>query len=167
VTEVLFVILSFLMLLGGAGVLFFRQPLHAGMSFIVTIIALAGLFALLSHTFLFMVQIILYAGAVITLMLFVIMVLNVQESVLPDESLQPKTLFIGVLCLAPIVIAVVKALGSLPFKELYIVPSDFGGIELLGAELFTSWVLPFELISVLLLVALVAAVILANKKEKA
>ena len=164
--EVLFVILSFLMLLGGAGVLFFRQPLHAGMSFIVSIIALAGLFALLSHTFLFMVQIILYAGAVITLMLFIIMVLNVQDSVLPDESMQPKTLFIGILCLAPIVIAVIKALGSLPQKELYIVPSDFGGIELLGAKLFTSWVLPFELISVLLLVALVAAVILAHKKER-
>jgi len=164
--EALFVILSLLMLLGGAGVLFFRQPLHAGMSFIVSIIALAGLFALLSHTFLFMVQIILYAGAVITLMLFVIMVLNVQESVLPDESLQPKTLFIGVLCLAPIVIAVVKTLGTLPFKELYIVPGDFGGIELLGAKLFTTWVLPFELISVLLLVALVAAVILAKQKER-
>ena len=164
--EALFVILSLLMLLGGAGVLFFRQPLHAGMSFIVSIIALAGLFALLSHTFLFMVQIILYAGAVITLMLFVIMVLNVQESVLPDESLQPKTLFIGVLCLAPIVIAVVKTLGTLPFKELYIVPRDFGGIELLGAKLFTTWVLPFELISVLLLVALVAAVILAKQKER-
>jgi len=164
--ELLFIVLSLLMLSGGAGVLFFRQPLHAGMSFIVSIIALAGLFALLSNTFLFMVQIILYAGAVITLMLFVIMVLNVNESVLPDESMQPKSLLIGVLCLAPIVIAVVKALESLPAKDLYIVPGDFGGIELLGAKLFTSWVLPFELISVLLLVALVAAVILANKKEK-
>ena len=164
--ELLFVVLSFLVLLGGAGVLFSRQPLHAGMSFIVSIIALAGLFALLSHTFLFMVQIILYAGAVITLMLFVIMVLNVQETILPDESLQPKSLFFGVLCLAPVVIAVIKAIGSLPQKEFYIVPNDFGGIELLGAKLFTSWVLPFELISVLLLAALVAAVVLASKKER-
>ncbi len=94
------------------------------------------------------------------------MVLNVQETILPDESMQPKTLFIGVLCLAPIVIAVVKAIGTLPQKEFYIVPGAFGEIELLGAKLFTGWVLPFELISVLLLVALVGAVILASQKER-
>lgn len=165
--EVLFVILSTLTLLGGAGVLFFRQPLHAGMSFIVSIITLAGLFALLSHTFLFMVQIILYAGAVITLMLFVIMVLNVNETVLPDESMQPKTLFLGLFCLAPIVIAVVKTLGLLPDKNMDILTGSFGSIQSLGSRLYTDWVLPFELISVLLLVALVAVVVLAKKKERA
>lgn len=164
--ELLFVLLSLVAIAGALGVILFSQPIHSGLSFIAVVVALAGLFALLSSTFLFMVQIILYAGAVITLILFVIMVLNVRSTQLPDETGQRKPLLLGAVCLAPFLYLVVHVLGSLESEPLYILPNAFGGIELLGAKLFTEWVLPFELVSVLLLAALVGAVILA-KKEKA
>lgn len=84
--NVLFILLSLMAVAGALGMVSFRQPVNSALSFIVTILALAGLFALLSASFIFMVQIIVYAGAVITLLLFIIMFLNIQEDHLPEEK---------------------------------------------------------------------------------
>lgn len=163
--ELVFGVLSIIAIAGAVGVVFFRQPVHSGISFMVTIIALAGLFALLSASFLFMVQIILYAGAVITLILFVIMVLNVQNRQLPDERGQGRALVFGALCLVPFVALGMRGFESLGNEKLVILGEGFGGIHALGLSLFKEWVLPFELISLLLLVALVGAVVLLKKES--
>ncbi len=163
--ELVFGVLSIIAIAGAVGVVFFRQPVHSGISFMVTIIALAGLFALLSASFLFMVQIILYAGAVITLILFVIMVLNVQNKQLPDERGQGKALVFGALGLVPFVALGMRGFESLGNEKLVILGEGFGGIHALGLALFKEWVLPFELISLLLLVALVGAVVLLKKES--
>lgn len=162
--DVLFLVLSSFAILGAVGMVSFHQPVHSALSLILTIIALAGLFALLNASFLFMVQIIIYAGAILTLFIFIIMFLNVKEANLPKEPNKNMTLFLGSLALIPFNILILRAFSKMPL-HVNEPPRDFGKINPLGMELFTHWLLPFELISILLLVALIGAVVLARKDE--
>ena len=164
--NILFFILSLMAVVGALGMISFRQPVNSALSFIVTILALAGLFALLSASFIFMVQIIVYAGAVITLLLFIIMFLNIQEDHLPEEKNRFKVMALGALFLIPLNVVILQSMGSLDSKPLDILPGTFGSITLVGADLFSSWILPFELISILLESAIIGAVILAKKEVK-
>ena len=162
--DILFLLLSFFAILGAVGMVSFHQPIHSALSLILTILALAGLFALLSASFLFMVQIIIYAGAILTLFIFIIMFLNVKEANLPKEPNKTITLFLGAIALIPLNILILRALYKMPL-HVNALPSDFGKIKPLGMELFTHWLLPFELISILLLVALIGAVVLGRKED--
>ncbi|MBP9492556.1 MAG: NADH-quinone oxidoreductase subunit J [Sulfurospirillum sp.] len=165
--DVIFIILSLFAIGGALGMVLFHQPVHSALSLILTIIALAGLFALLSASFLFMVQIIVYAGAIITLLIFIIMFLNVKEVNLPKEPYKNITLFIGSLALLPLNFLILRAFSKLPLAQQNVLVEGFGDIKPLGMELFRGWLLPFELISVLLLVALIGAVVLGRKEEDA
>ena len=165
--DVIFIILSLFAIGGALGMVLFHQPVHSALSLILTIIALAGLFALLSASFLFMVQIIVYAGAIITLLIFIIMFLNVKEVNLPKEPYKNITLFIGSLALLPLNFLILRAFPKLPLAQQNVLVEGFGDIKPLGMELFRGWLLPFELISVLLLVALIGAVVLGRKEEDA
>jgi len=162
--DILFLLLSFFAILGAVGMVSFHQPVHSALSLILTIIALAGLFALLSASFLFMVQIIIYAGAILTLFIFIIMFLNVNEANLPKEPNKNITLFLGSIALLPINFLILRAFYKMPLLTEPL-EHDFGKIKPLGMELFTQWLLPFELISILLLVALIGAVVFGRKEE--
>ena len=164
--DVIFIILSVFAIGGALGMVLFHQPVHSALSLILTIIALAGLFALLSASFLFMVQIIVYAGAIITLLIFIIMFLNVKEANLPKEPYKNITLFLGSLALLPLNFLILRAFSKLPLAQQNVLVEGFGDIKPLGMELFEKWLLPFELISVLLLVALIGAVVLGRKEEE-
>lgn len=157
----LFILLSAFAIFGAIGMISFHQPSQSALSFIMTIISIAGLFALLSASFLFMVQLIVYAGAVITLLLFIIMFLNVQENRLPKENGRFRIMLGGAIFLIPFNLVVLKAFRDLDDKKLTILSDDFGTITQVGEKLFNSWILPFELMSILLLVALVGAIVLA------
>lgn len=159
----LFIILSLFAIAGGIGLITFNKPTNSALSFIVTIVSLAGLFALLNASFLFMVQLIVYAGAVITLLLFIIMFLNIQDKHLIKEKNRVMTVILGVIFLVPFNLVVLKAIQTIPAKPLEVLQNDFGSIKLVGAKLFGGWILPFELISILLLVALIGAIVLASK----
>ena len=163
--DIVFIILSLMAIMGGIGMILFAQPIYSALSLIVTIVALAGVFALLSASFLFMVQIIIYAGAIITLLLFIIMFLNIKEDALPDEPNKKITIFLGAILLIPFNYLILKAFYKLPPKSMGILGEKFGSIKLFGDELFRSWLIPFELISVLLLAALVGAVVYARKEK--
>ena len=165
--DLIFIILSLFAIGGALGMVLFHQPVHSALSLILSIIALAGLFALLSASFLFMVQIIVYAGAIITLLIFIIMFLNVKEVNLPKEPYKNITLFIGSLALLPLNFLILRAFSKLPLAQQNVLVEGFGDIKPLGMELFRGWLLPFELISVLLLVALIGAVVLGRKEEDA
>lgn len=162
--DILFLFLSFFAILGAVGMVSLHQPVHSALSLILTIIALAGLFALLSASFLFMVQIIIYAGAILTLFIFIIMFLNVKEANLPKEPNKNLTLFLGSLALLPLNFLILRAFYKMPLLTAPL-EHDFGKIKPLGMELFTKWLLPFELISILLLVALIGAVVFGRKEE--
>ena len=163
--DIVFIVLAFLAVSGGLGMILFAQPIYSALSLILTILGLAGIFALLSAPFLFMVQIILYAGAIITLLLFIIMFLNIKSDNLPEEPHKISTIIVGGILLIPLNVLILKAFNTLPSKPMHILGKDFGSISTFGTELFRSWLVPFELISILLLAALVGAVVLARKDK--
>ena len=164
--DIIFIVLSFVAIGGAIGLISFAQPIYSALSLIVSIFALAGIFAILSAPFLFTVQIIIYAGAIITLLLFVIMFLNIRETNLPDEPYKLYFIIFGGVLLIPFNILVIKAFNTLPKKSMDILNTDFGSIKTFGNELFQNWLIPFELISFLLLAALVGAVVYARKDKK-
>ncbi len=162
---IIFTLLSVFAIVGAIGMISFYQPVYSALSFILTIIALSGLFALLNASFLFAVELIVYAGAVITLLLFIIMFLNIKDEHLPNEKGRFLVQIGGAFFLIPLNLVILKAFSDLDDRELGIITGDFGTIGSVGKELFSSWVLPFELISILLLVALVGSIVLALRTK--
>ena len=165
--EILFYIFSTLTLLCGALVVFnpfSRNPVTSAMFLVLTIICMSGLFVLLKAFFLAAVQILVYAGAVIVLFLFVIMLMDVKEE--ERRRFQKFGTFLGVAAitgLAGIMINTVRRSGV----GESLVASGEGETKELGQMLFTDYVLPFEIISVLLLVAMVGCILLSEREESA
>lgn len=156
-----------LAVLGALGLVLFRHPMNGAMCFIVTLISLAGLYALLSASLLFALQLIVYAGAIMSLILFIIMFLNIQTTDLPEEKGRWTFFFGGIVLISPIGLFLLKIVKTLPESSTTIIGDNFGGVKKVGMVLFRDWLLPFEIVSILLLVALVGAVVLAGKKEMA
>jgi NADH-quinone oxidoreductase subunit J len=100
-----------------------------------------------------------------SLILFIIMFLNLQEKDLPEETGRWYYLLGGLIVIAPIALFLVKIVKTLPGSEATIVGGGFGGIKEVGLVLFQDWLLPFEIVSILLLIALVGAVVLAGKRR--
>ena len=144
--------------------IYFHQPINSALSFIITLLSIAGLFALLGGSFLFLVQIIIYAGAVITLILFIIMFLNIKEENLPYEPYKGRWILFMSLLIAPFTTVLISRVNTMAFSPLHL--GNFGTIKDVGMELFSHWVFPFEMISILLLIALIGVIVLAKKGEK-
>jgi NADH-quinone oxidoreductase subunit J len=161
----LFFGLALLSVLGALGLILFRHPMNGAMSFVVTLISLAGLYALLSAKLIFAIQLIVYAGAIMSLILFIIMFLNIQEEDLPVDTARWFYLAGGIVLLAPVAGLLLKIVESLPGDAEPLADGGFGGVKQVGQVLFQQWLLPFEIVSILLLVALVGAVVLAGKRE--
>ncbi len=164
ITTYLFFGFALLAVLGALGLIIFKHPMNGAMSFVVTLISLAGLYALLSAKLIFAIQLIVYAGAIMSLILFIIMFLNIQEKDLPLDPNRWFYLAGGIIVVAPIAGLLIKISKSLPATEVTVFEDGFGGVKEVGQLLFTQWLLPFEIVSILLLVALVGAVVLAGKR---
>lgn len=161
----IFIALSFLAIAGGVMMLVYRNPMYSALGLLVSILAVAGLFALLNATFLFMVQIIVYAGAIMTLILFLLMFLNIKEENLPKEPKKYLLIGIGAAIMVPFNVVILKAVSNLPNADMNIKESDFGNIKPIGLQLYNDWIVSFELVSILLLVALVGSIVLAKRKK--
>ena len=164
ITTYLFFGFALLAVLGALGLIIFKHPMNGAMSFVVTLISLAGLYALLSAKLIFAIQLIVYAGAIMSLILFIIMFLNIQEKDLPLDPNRWFYLAGGIVVVAPIAGLLIKITRSLPATEVTVFEDGFGSVKEVGQLLFTQWLLPFEIVSILLLVALVGAVVLAGKR---
>ena len=163
--EVLFYIFSSLTLLCGLLVVFnpfSRNPVTSAMFLVLTIISMSGLFVLLQAYFLAAVQILVYAGAVIVLFLFVIMLMDVKEE--ERRRFQKLGTFLGVASVAGLAGIMINTVRLSGIGES-LVKSGEGETDSLGKLLFTSYVLPFEIISVLLLVAMVGCILLSKREE--
>ncbi len=159
----LFYIFSFFALVGAIGLISFKHPLNSAVAFIVTLLALAGFYALLSAKMLFAMQIIVYAGAIMILMLFVIMFLNVSKRDLLSEPRKNVLFIASAILLSPILLFILSAnFESVNFDE---VNAEFGTIKAIGTTLFLDFVYPFELISILLLISIIGSVVIAKGKE--
>ncbi len=162
--EWMFFGLAVMAVLGAIGLILFKHPMNGAMSFVVTLISLAGLYALLSARLMFVIQLIVYAGAIMSLIIFIIMFLNIQDNDLPDEKGRGMFLLGGAIIITPIAWFLYKIVKSLPGGDTKIIGDGFGGVKEVGMVLFKNWLLPFEIVSILLLVALVGAVVLAGKR---
>lgn len=161
----LFMGFAVLAVLGAAGLVVFRHPMNGAMSFVITLISLAGLYALLSAKLIFALQLIVYAGAIMSLIVFIIMFLNIQPDDLPQEETKLLYIIGGIVLVSPIGWFFAKIVARLPNVTTEIVGNNFGAVKPVGLILFKEWLVPFEIVSILLLIALVGAVVLAGKKE--
>ncbi len=142
-----------------------KRPVRAAMSLVATMSFLAGLYVLLDAHLIAALQLIVYAGAIMVLFLFVIMLLNIEEK---EGLLGVNTILLQFLAMLVVgmlfvtMVSLFKGDGTpLTFGP---VPEDFGTTKAVGMMLFTRYLLPFEIASVLLLAAIVGAVILAKRR---
>ena len=163
--EIIFYFLSGLALFGATMVVFSKSPIYSVLYLILTFFAIAGHYVLLNAQFLAAVHIIVYAGAIMVLFLFVIMLLNLNKETEPHKNVWLK--FAAVIAGGLMLIILVGAL-----KETSVAPrinangKEIGLIENLGDVLFGEFLLPFELASILLLSAMVGSVMLSKKEIK-
>jgi len=165
--DILFYLFAFLTLLCGALVIanpFSRSPVTSAMFLVLTIISLAGLFVLLRAFFLAAAQVIVYAGAVMVLFLFVIMLLDLKEE--ERRKVKKLGLVAGLVSVGAIVAIFVKSLLATHPGRDSPAPTVEGATIPLGKLLFTQYLLPFEIVSILLLVAMVGVILLSKKDLK-
>ncbi|MFN6320024.1 MAG: NADH-quinone oxidoreductase subunit J [Bacteroidota bacterium] len=162
ITEILFWALSAAAILAALLVIFSKNPVHSVLWLIVVFFAISGHYVLLNAQFLAIVNMIVYAGAIMVLFLFVIMLMNMNAEQEPNKSKWMK--LAGVISggsLMLILVASLKNSTAIAGGQ----DSGIGLIQQLGRTLFSDYVVPFEISSVLFLSAMVGAIIL-GKKEK-
>ena len=145
-----------------------KNPVYSVLSIIASFFGLAGLYVLLEAPFVAVVQIIIYAGAIMVLFLFVVMLLNVpREDPAPGllAAIGPHGMKIGALLSVLLAIEVVWALSRLPLGWFAqdAAAAEVSSVALIGRQLFTRHAFAFEATSILILVAMVGAVVIARK----
>ena len=167
-----FLVCAAIVLAGAFGVIFLRNPVHSALSLVMTLFGVAVLFVAQEAHFLAAVQVIVYAGAIVVLFLFVIMLLGVdREEAVEVEELKgqrPLAVGVGVLVLL-LTILLAKGIswdasGTPAARGLASGPGE--NVEKLGRSIFTDFLLPFEVTAVLLVIAVVGAVVLARRPPR-
>jgi NADH-quinone oxidoreductase subunit J len=165
-----FFIFAAIAVLASLGVIGQRNPMHSVMLLIVSFGALAGLYILLDAPFTAVTQIIIYAGAIMVLFLFVVMLLNAHtEDDLPKAAIGPRAMKIGVLLSLVLGMEVawgLSRLGITTFGTNAADVSKISSVAAIGSQLFTTHAFAFEVTSILILVAMVGAVVIAGKGRR-
>jgi NADH-quinone oxidoreductase subunit J len=162
--DILFWVLSVIAVSCALGVILSRNPVNSVMFLIFTFFAISGHYILMNAQFLAIVNIIVYAGAIMVLFLFVIMLMNLNADVEPQKGQLVQLAGVisgGVLFL--VILAAIKSAGPQVVDNK--TPIDIGLITNLGKVLFQKYVLPFEISSVLFLSAMIGAVIIGRKED--
>lgn len=165
----IFIIMGLMAITCAICVVFQKNPIYSAIFLIQTMVALAVLYVLLNAQFIAAVQIMVYAGAVMVLFIFVIMLLNLSkkdEEGSPNKLLFQKTsaIILGIILFLMIGVAIFKSAlqgtkGEYTTENI----NQIGNTELIGKLLFTDYVFPFEIASVLLFAAIIGAIVLAKK----
>lgn len=161
---IIFFVLAGVAVLGAVSLIVQRHPIHSALSLIVVMVALAGLYLLLGAEFVAAVQIIVYGGAIMVLFVFVIMLLNAGEE--ERTNFSKLATYAGIpLAVATtglIAAAIVSSKNSLPAAAT---GDTLTSTRTLSNLLFKDFVYPFELTSVLILVAILGAIVLAQREN--
>jgi NADH-quinone oxidoreductase subunit J len=167
---ILFYILAALTVAGGVGVIALKNPVHSALSLLATFLMVAGLFVLRHAEFLAAVQVLVYAGGILVLFLFVIMLVNIKR-------MQPEQVFLSRLAPAAVmagvllggIVACLLLIGSFgPTRGATaalqsVQGQNLGNTEAVGWVLYTKYLVPFEVVSVVLLVAMIGAIIFGRR----
>ena len=163
--KIIFLVLAGLAIFSALAVIFAKSPVYSVLALIVTFFSVAGHFVLLNAQFLAIVNIIVYAGAIMVLFLFVIMLLNLNKDSEPNKPMLLKV--IGLIASGLLLVTLVGAVkGTTMANGTALTGTDIGSVEKLGEVLFSNFLLPFEISSVLFLSAMIGAVMLGKKNLK-
>jgi NADH-quinone oxidoreductase subunit J len=151
------------LIVSAAGVVVARNPVNAAMSLVAAFFFLAGIYVLLTAHLLAFLQVLVYAGAIMVLFLFVIMLLTTGDEDFGRARM--KVMQVAGACgaagLVAVIVLAVHQLGPMSMRP---VGADFGTVKAVGRLLYTQYLLPFEATSLLLLVAIVGAVVVAKQR---
>lgn len=159
-------IIGIILIFSSLGVILARKPVHSSLAFLLTLLALAALFLQQSAQFIAVMQILVYAGAILVIFMFVIVLF--QDAHVQIERNPPKSSPIFLLIAAGGFLITLLVLGKqlIEFKPSHQkLPEGYGSVESLGQALYVDFFLPFEVVILLFLVALIGALYIA-KKEK-
>jgi NADH-quinone oxidoreductase subunit J len=163
-TLIFFIVLGILAIASGIVTISSKNPVTSAISLVFLFFMFAGLYLTLQAQFIAVIQVLVYAGAIMVLVIFVIMLLNLGN----EESLKEKLNVrkgIGLLLAAVLLLQLIIIIVAQPYRKMKAPgAASQGTIEYLGHVLFTTYLLPFEAISLLLLAAMVGAIVLAKRK---
>lgn len=162
ITQWLFGILSFLAIMFALMVVFTRNPVNSVLYLVLTFFCIAGHYLLMNAQFLAVVHIVVYAGAIMVLFLFVIMLMDLNENTEPQKTVLSKAIA-GVAGGLLLFVMVGALRGSEQLQLKHYGHSDIGLVKNLGRVLFTEFLFPFEIASVLLLAAMVGAIMIGKR----
>jgi NADH-quinone oxidoreductase subunit J len=167
---VLFIVLGAIAIAAALGVIFVRKVVYSALFLLVNFCSLAGLYLLLNAQFLAATQVIVYAGAIVVLFLFVTMLLGEgRESANLKSQITKNYLAIALAVVLFVEVGYVLASATLTGTQGSDTPkaiASLGNVQTIGKLLFTDYLLPFELAAVLLLIGIIGAVALTKKKPK-
>jgi NADH-quinone oxidoreductase subunit J len=169
-SEILFYIFAALAILGSVGVITLKNPVHAALSLLGTFFIVAVLFVLQHAEFLAAVQVMVYAGGIMVLFLFVIMLVSVRGLKTEAAFLSPLVpvaiigaILVGSLIASAILLGVFAAGSGSPEALQMVDGARLGNTEAVGMVLYTKYLIPFEVVSVVLLVAMIGAIVFGRK----
>jgi len=165
-TDIVFYVLSAILLFSGIRVITTRNPVHAALFLVLAFFTAVGIWLLLEAEFLAIALILVYVGAVMVLFLFVVMMLDINLDKLREGFWEylPMAGLIGVLMVVEM--TMVLAEKNLHPSEAVELPANYSNTAALGKVLYTDYLLPFELAAVVLLVAMIAAIVLTLRERK-
>jgi NADH-quinone oxidoreductase subunit J len=165
INYILFFGLALVAVASALGMLFSKSAIYSALNLIINFVTVAIFFLLLDAPFIFLAQVTVYAGAIMVLFLFVIMLLGAERlggsSTLPWQ--RPAAIILGVILLIEAAFILIIRPSTLPPSGS--VTAGFGAPTMIGEMLFQTYLLPFEVISVLLLVAIIGAIVLTKRKR--
>jgi len=167
VTAFLFYVFAALAVGGALILVSHRNPVYSALSLIVTMFSLAALYAMQNAQFLAIMQVLVYAGAIMVLFLFVIMLINIRLETRSPKRFTGQTAVALVLALVLMIEVVQLAIAApryLAGPVTGMEPAEVGRAQTLAGVLFTKYLLPFELASILLLVAIIGGIYFAKRK---
>ena len=162
ITQIVFWFLTVLALIAAVGVVSSKNPIYSVLWLIVVFFAISGHYILMNAQFLAIVNIIVYAGAIMVLFLFVVMLMNLNSDAEPVKNVYMK--MAGIISGLTLMIVLVAAFSTAETQNVIIRPgTSVGLIENLGKALFNKYVVPFEISSILFLSAMVGAIVIGKR----
>ena len=161
---IVFYALASIALISGVQVIWSRHPVHSAIYLVLSFLSIAGLYVLLQAEFVAAVQVMVYAGGIMVLFLFVIMLVNLKTAVGPRVRVHATVSAVIGLAVVGMILFVYSEGTPRPAPAGESILREGGNLQAVGAAIFSDYLLPFEIASVLLLVAMIGAIVLARPK---